>query len=275
MAVIGTGAFGCSILFDVGALSDGGGASPTSDDGGGDAPGGACPEGKGPEMIRVGNDAGGDAAISFCVDTTEVTITQYRRFLEETKGDAGKQPRECAFNTSYEPLTEDGGEPPSAHADSPVVYVDWCDAYMYCTWAGKRLCGRVNGGSAYHGAPGDPRESQWTFACSRNGARPYPYGMGFDTSLCNDGNGGDPHLAPVKQFKGCEGGFTGLFDMSGNVAEWEDACKDADQCPTRGGSYYIGRDPDRDVFSCYVSFFSFDFTRQHRGRAVGFRCCGP
>ena len=50
---------------------------------------------------------------------------------------------------------------------------------------------------------------------------------------------------PVGSLAGCQGGFPGVFDMSGNAAEWEDSCGRAaadastakDPCILRGGSY--------------------------------------
>src|SRR5262249_40663852 len=114
----------------------------------------------------------------------------------------------------------------SGPADRPVHAVDWCDAFAYCAWAGKRLCGRIAGGSV------DPTfgtdlasESEWYNACSRGGQHAYPYGDTYDPRACNGleyGAGTGPQL-PVGSLSSCTGGFAGLFDMSGNVSEWEDS----------------------------------------------------
>jgi len=271
---------GCSLAFDPGALSQGkSGATP--DDGGGDASGSApdggadggtssCPGTAGPASVRVGNGAG----VSFCVDSTEVTVDQYRLFANAKNGDTSGQPPECGFNTNYQPQLDDGSPVPGGVAgDTPVTYVDWCDAFAYCAWANKRLCGRIGGGSAPVATPGDPAESQWMFACSRAGARAYPYGDTFDTTACNDGAEGMVDIAPVKKFPACGGGFEGVFDMSGNAGEWENACNVDGNCLTRGGSSWDFREPQRDRFACAIPYSSEGDPRPSRYPDVGFRCC--
>ncbi|WP_394820564.1 formylglycine-generating enzyme family protein [Pendulispora albinea] len=290
---IGAGALGCSLLLDAGSLSEGGGARPPPDDGGigGDAAGpaidsggydGPCPRTKGPAMVRVGNHAGGDAAISFCVDATEVSVAQYRQFVATNDGGKDKELADCAFNTSYEPMKSDGGPPDRVADNLPVVYVDWCDAFAYCAWAGKRLCGAIGGGPAPIGTPGDARENQWMFACSAGGSRAYPYDGndgGFVTNVCHDGlveKSTEPPLLPVTRVSPCEGGFPDLFDMSGNVEEWEDSC-DKQRCHTRGGSAFDwGRhsaDTAVDIFACAVPFRAAGTPMGERNPDVGFRCC--
>ena len=44
-------------------------------------------------------------------------------------------------------------------------------------------------------------------------------------------------LVPVASLPGCQGGYPGVFDMSGNVEEVEDSCDDAGTCYSRGGSF--------------------------------------
>ncbi|WP_394849350.1 formylglycine-generating enzyme family protein [Pendulispora brunnea] len=264
----------CSLAFDAGALSQG--SAPPKDGGqDGSGPGleggaAACPGTQGPPSVRVGNGAG----VSFCIDATEVTIDQYRLFVQAKNGDTSGQPPECAFNTNYAPQLEDGSPVPGGVAgDSPVTYVDWCDAFAYCAWANKRLCGRVGGGHAPAATPGDPAQSQWMFACSHGGARAYAYGAAFDTSACNDGAEGVVEIAPVKSFPGCVGGFEGIFDMSGNAGEWEDACNASGNCLTRGGSSWDFREPQRDRFACGIPYSSAGDPRTSRYADVGFRCC--
>lgn len=172
---------------------------------------------------------------SYCVDKTEVTNAQYATWLE-TSPDINGQISLCASNASFEPAT---GIPPKD--DYPVGWVDWCDAFAYCKAVGKRLCGRIGGGPAPYYAHDDASRDQWFNACSHGGTQGYPYGQAYDANACNVKDAAFGAVVSVATLPSCEGGFAGLFDMSGNVWEWEDACipsdAGADICRRRGGSF--------------------------------------
>lgn len=245
--ITGLGTFvQCSLLVDTADLSGGvdpaeGGASaadgPASDGPGfssldaGVESGVGCPVGRGPTMVRI--DVGGSP---FCIDSTETTQGQYKAFLDSVPNPAS-QPPDCAGNTTF-------GTPDSFTTDDrPIVKVDWCDALAFCTWAGKRLCGQRGDGGALSIDQGlDPTRSEWMAACTRGGTRSFPYGQGYDSGACNDNSGGLGAAAPPGSFKGCQGGFDALFDMNGNVTEWENACdgvaaSDGRTCLNRGSSW--------------------------------------
>lgn len=136
----------------------------------------------------------------------------------------------------------------------PWTVVTWDEAQAACEAAGKRLCTDV----------------EWAKACegpdSGSGVWPkYPYGLALEPGRCNDGSAGS-EIERTGLMDRCEGGYDGLFDMSGNAAEWVDRCEDGG-CFVQGGSYVdtseldlscnvlVGRAPDRV------------------GGEVGFRCC--
>jgi formylglycine-generating enzyme required for sulfatase activity len=196
-----------------------------------------CPSGRGPSMVRIG---------SFCIDSTEVTVGQYAEFLavaHEPDGALDHQPAGCAWNTTFRPafwwkstpFESDAGRSLAEIESMPVTVVDWCDAHGYCAWAGKRLCSRVGGGASLARSEVGTAASEWFVACSRNGARLYPYGDEFEGAACN-GVGSD-RRQPVASSQGCVGGYDGLFDMTGNVGEWIDDCNDAGACPVMGGNF--------------------------------------
>lgn len=221
-------------------------------------------------------DAGG-----FGIDAHEVTRGDYAVFLAD-EVDPSVQVPWCQWNVSFAPVIDEAGgcEDPFdfSQGDFPMSCVDWCDAAAYCAWAGKRLCGRRGGGSSLGMAEvNDPAESQWYAACSAGGALTFPYGDTVDPAACNTfGNGAN--LVGAGWFTDCEGGYAGLFDMVGNVEEWEDACEltgdpAGDNCLLRGGAFWADDStPDRDYAQCWSSFER----RPDRSAAShdwGFRCC--
>jgi len=192
----------------------------------------------------------------FCIDETEVKRSKYDVFLASNPSTAG-QPPECDFNVDFQPAYV-------STASQPVRGVDWCDARAYCLWAGKRLCGRLGGGSVPFTESHDPTVSEWMYACSGGGSMAYPYGGAYSPTACNglDANKGGPTDVGTPT---CVGSFAGLYDMSGNVAEWEDACSGL-ACRVRGGTY----DLEAANLTCVDSM-----TRNLDAGYpdVGFRCC--
>jgi formylglycine-generating enzyme required for sulfatase activity len=215
---------------------------------------------------------------SYCVDSTEVTQAQYAQFLQDKKGDATGQDPRCRWNAGYGPSCT-SFDPANPHAglgegarEYPITCVDWCDAFAFCAWAGKRLCGRIGGGGLPldFGVNNDQTQSQKYSACSQGGAYTLPYGRIPDPSACNFNGGDGGRVAPAGSYAKCVGGFDGLFDMIGNVQEWEDACDESeagyasDLCVVRGGDF---QDVGFDCRSLY---------RDNRSDAtdwIGFRCC--
>jgi formylglycine-generating enzyme required for sulfatase activity len=218
-----------------------------------------CPGTGGPPGVRVG---------TYCIDSTEVTNRQYAVFLSQRNASTDKQPAVCAWNTDYVPSQD---WPVAAGTDNwPVGFVDWCDAYAFCQWAGKRMCGKIGGGANSFDDFGKPNQSQWYRACSKNGAFRYPYGQNLDSKACNVVGSGIDHPVNVKELPGCQGGYDGIYDMVGNVEEWEDACTGAsganDTCRSRGLSYHFGA-PDQ---GCALDDSD---TRSGSFPDLGIRCC--
>ena len=244
---------------DGGGVADGGSAM---DSGGAPTDDAACPGNAGPEPVRVGE---------FCVDSTEVTNAQYGLFVGQTGGDAGGQISVCTWNTSYTPPDAGGWNYPSGEDKRPAANVDWCDAYAYCRWAGKRLCGAIGGGPAPYEMANQSSE-QWVIACQRGPMMlMYPYGNTYEPRTCNGADLAVGRTVDVGSLK-CEGGYQKIFDMSGNVFEWEDACSDTkgatDECMARGGAF--GTALSDMLLGCTQPD---SVVRSDAYDDLGFRCC--
>jgi formylglycine-generating enzyme required for sulfatase activity len=219
-----------------------------------------CPGTAGPQAVRIG---------AYCIDSTEVTNHQYATFLANRDPSTDKQPDVCAWNTSYVPSQD---WPVAAGRDNqPVAYVDWCDAFAFCRWAGKRMCGKIGGGALTFDQFDNPTDSQWYRACSKSGAYRFPYGQDYDSQACNIAAAGINHPVDVKELPGCQGGYPGIYDMVGNVEEWEDGCTGQtgaqDTCRSRGLSFKYGQATD----GCALDDSD---TRSATYPDLGIRCCG-
>jgi len=207
----------------------------------------------------------------YCIDQVEVSYYQYKLFWDANPNPAN-QPPFCSWNTTYTPSSAW----PPANIAKPVAYVDWCDAYAYCAYMGRRLCGKVSGGS---NAPADytaADKSMWFNACTAQGVNDYPYGDIYSADACIDNvatttSVWDTLLNKPLGLATCQGGSPGLYHMSGNLAEWEDSCSGssgtADSCRVRGGSY------DSSLDSEVRCDADASLARDYTGPEVGLRCC--
>ena len=261
------GAGGTTGVGGRGGAGGAGGQGGTGTGGGGGIgaglPRGECPELAGPPLVLVATEGG----IASCVDATEVTNGHYLEWLDQmpTNDDA---PSECLGNLTFVPSS---GWPPAPETnDYPVTFVDWCDALAYCTANGKRLCGEIDGTSSPWEAYKDAKQSEWFNACSASGTRTYPYEGFYSPVACNGTELEISGPLPVGQLESCNGGFPGLFDMSGNVSEWENACQSvtgmSDPCRIRGGAFVSGS----ATLECGAEN---SFEREASNASVGFRCC--
>jgi sulfatase modifying factor 1 len=243
---------------------NGGNAGGTGGKGGsaGAATGGAtgtCPTNPiGSSLVRIDTGSG-----AFCMDAIEASGNHYNAFLNATNKPT--PPSECSWNTDYLPSQ---GWPPTSSA-MPVVGVNWCQAWAFCAWAGKRLCGKVGGGPSGYDDQGQNTD-EWYFACSNGGTLQFPYGASYDADACNSSDTGVGTTWAVGSHATCQGGIKGLFDMSGNVAEWVDACDGTtgadDHCHDRNGSYLTG-------LGSQVCNATWKDKRSDTYPDVGIRCC--
>jgi len=129
----------------------------------------------------------------FFLDRKEVTQEEYMRFAKMTKRPT---PRIEVFEDDQSKLLK---------PEFAAMSVSWDEAVAYCTWAGKRL----------------PTEAEWEKAGRGEGKRKYPWGDKFVTTAANvDGSeDGYQYLASPGSFDAGRSPY-GLYDMTGNVAEW-------------------------------------------------------
>jgi len=160
----------------------------------------------------------------FWMDQTEVTVTQFQRFIQDQnyRTEAEERGRSYTYaNDGWELVDEANWHHPlgptsSSEGNHPVVHVSWDDAQAYCAWAGGRL----------------PTEAEWEYAARGPEEYAFPWGNIFNGAQLNfcdknctldwaDQNSDDGYgfTAPVGSFPTGKS-WVGALDLAGNVWEW-------------------------------------------------------
>lgn len=213
---------------------------------------------------------------NYSIDVTEVTKGQYDAWLATTPDLPSDV--NCNYVTSYAEQGKSGVYSGTEADHHPVVYVDWCNAYAYCKDVNKRLCGAIGGGSNYYGDFSNALTSQWYRACSAGGNYAFPYGNTYQPYFCDgldywNDDSSRMQTVSVGSLTNCvtsSPGYAGVYDLSGNVWEWEDSCNGSGAlgtCRVRGGAFH-------DFLGSYIpcDFDNLNY-RQSVGSNFGFRCC--
>jgi hypothetical protein len=136
----------------------------------------------------------------------------------------------------------------------PWSNLTYQEAANACAAAGKRLC----------------TAAEWNLACRGTANNVYPYGNTYNAASCNGLDKALGAAAATGSLATCQGGFTGLFDLSGNLKEWTNDHQGTapnDGYTVRGGSYDNAAPGLRCDFTFAVMPTTFYYPN------LGFRCC--
>jgi formylglycine-generating enzyme required for sulfatase activity len=152
---------------------------------------------------------------SFAIGRREITFDEWDRCV-----DAG--------GCKYRPNDRGWGR-----GDRPVINVSWADVETFITWMSQRT------GKTYR----LPTEAEWEYAARGGTDTTFWWGreVGSGQANCAECNTGEqPRTMPVGSFKP---NAYGLFDTSGNAAEWVADCWNDNYrgAPTNGDAWLTGQ----------------------------------
>ena len=147
----------------------------------------------------------------FLIGKFPVTNEQYKRFLDANPG--YKPPQDWDAKTRSYPRSKE---------KHPVIYVSWNDAQAFCEWANCRL----------------PSEAEWEKAARGTDGRTYPWGEAWTNGrYANSAESKLGGTTPVDDYPEGVSPY-GIWDMSGNVWEWQESSHEQGGKVLRGGSWY-------------------------------------
>jgi sulfatase modifying factor 1 len=199
---------------------------------------------------------------TFAIDRTEVTIADFRAFLEATGRQTSAEKEGGGYEYAAGWTRRTGwtwAQPFGKRADDrePAVHVTWEEASAFCAHHSGRLPTFEEWSkAAYEEARAEPTDGFET-------GRTYPYPVGERPEGMNTSN--ERHV-PVGTTRR---GVNGLYDMGANVWEWM-ANRRGDQAFTAGGSWWYGPGKTRregaqwkpaDFYAVYIGFrCAYDLT---------------
>jgi len=227
---------------------------------------GTSPDGK---IVKYEWDFDGDGAFDWSSESSGETEYVFKTYAKpvfrvtDTEGNTATDtvrvvicPNDMAAVASGK-FCVDKYEWPNRSGAAVLTNVSWHEAAKTCEDAGKRLC----------------TPDEWKRAC-RNGSdyKPadgssYPYGDEFGDTRCNTlGNPKSKNaLMPAGAFGECVGKL-GLYDMSGNAAEWTMPAAASAKAQAFGGFYQSG--PEESGCESGVTL-----DKDKKYLYTGFRCC--
>lgn len=156
----------------------------------------------------------------FFMGTTEVTVAQFRRFVEAT-GYVTQAESDAQGAFEVNPKVRQPGlvwNKVTLSEEHPVRCVSWEDARQFCNWLSK------TDGRTYR----LPTDAEWEYACRAGTTTRYCWGNDFDPAKAKSAiNPRDNQVSPVGQYPANP---FGLFDMHGNLNE---ICWDSGRLFTR------------------------------------------
>lgn len=186
---------------------------------------------------------------TFYMDKHEVTVAQYKKFIQATHYPAPNWDEIKAY------------APTDQHS---MVHISWYDAMAYANWIGKRL----------------PTEDEWEYA-SRGGV--LKEGTGLRNSVETTEDVANISKLPEKKLARTPypNGY-GLYDMSGNLREWcldsynENHNKRFPKANPQGKDnrtfrIVLGGPSEINQVHASQSYRSF-YLPNHHGNDIGFRC---
>lgn len=193
-------------------------------------------------------------AQTFALGRSEVTVAEFRRFVEEsgyrTEAERDTRAQGCSgfiYEAATQPVTS-WRNPGLTQADShPALCVSWNDARAYAQWLSKKT------GKRYR----LPTEAEWEYA-ARAGSAASRYWGDDSVQACRYANVADQsrvqswgfgqkhECTDGHYFTAPAGGYApnrfGLYDMIGNVWEWTEDCWNAGYAgaPADGSAWLAG-----------------------------------
>ncbi len=190
---------------------------------------------KGSAMVRIPMPGGRD----FCIDQRAATQAEFAEFVEAvrptqkmpTPPEGHVMAKLCAeWIDPVVPASKGDQFPtcghlydPVAFADEPMQCLDWCAAYAFCVWSGKRLCG-TQGLPVTYGEV--PERSELAYVCTNGGKDTIQFDIAAQPQCAGTAEDLGQRFPPAE----CVGSGP-PFDQVASVTGWVRVV--ADECASR------------------------------------------